>query len=284
MSEQTNQTTDTAEVNFEGMFQLDDDGVLIDDDAGETTPAAPAEEIPAPASEPDPAPAQEEKPETPPTATTTPQAFKVKYNGQERELTLDEAIVYAQKGMNYDHVKAERDEAMTAKKLIEDTAKSAGLSKDEFLQQLQAGIAQQRKNALSKQGIEGPAADQIVRAEQEKADLERQLAELKGQADSATAALAMQQRFSEFFKSHPDVDAKAIPQSVIDAISKGGDANAAYAVHERDLLKAELAKLQSELAAEKQNTKNRTTSPGSAAGTGAQKPENDPFLSGLRGL
>ncbi len=37
------------------------------------------------------------------------QTLKIKYNGKEQEISLDEARVLAQKGMNYDHVLAERD-------------------------------------------------------------------------------------------------------------------------------------------------------------------------------
>ena len=37
------------------------------------------------------------------------QTLTIKYNGEEREISLDEARILAQKGMNYDHVLQERD-------------------------------------------------------------------------------------------------------------------------------------------------------------------------------
>ena len=39
----------------------------------------------------------------------TGDTIKIKYNGEERSITLDEAKTLAQKGMNYDHVVSERD-------------------------------------------------------------------------------------------------------------------------------------------------------------------------------
>ncbi len=44
-----------------------------------------------------------------PESNENPQTLKIKYNGVEREISLDEARTLAQKGMNYDHVVQERD-------------------------------------------------------------------------------------------------------------------------------------------------------------------------------
>lgn len=39
----------------------------------------------------------------------TSEMLRIKYNGEERDISLDEARILAQKGLNYDHVLAERD-------------------------------------------------------------------------------------------------------------------------------------------------------------------------------
>lgn len=41
-------------------------------------------------------------------------SLKVKYNGAEQELTREEAVAFAQKGMNYDHIKEQLDQLKNA--------------------------------------------------------------------------------------------------------------------------------------------------------------------------
>jgi len=69
--------------------------------------------------------------ETEETETETepePPKHKIKYNGEEKELTVDELVTYAQKGMNYDHVKTEldalREETGVTKKEIAEITKA----------------------------------------------------------------------------------------------------------------------------------------------------------------
>ena len=58
------------------------------------------------------------------------QTLKVKYNGEEKELTFDEAVILAQKGMNYDKVTAERDTLRNSKEkqILEKFAKASGMN------------------------------------------------------------------------------------------------------------------------------------------------------------
>ena len=84
---------------------------LSDGDAEDTTPTEP-EEQPATESaveeqpqEPEPdaedtTPAEENSPET----EEKPQTITIQYDGQTKELTLDEAVTLSQKGMNYDRM------------------------------------------------------------------------------------------------------------------------------------------------------------------------------------
>lgn len=52
----------------------------------------------------------------------TEQRFKVKYNGQEQELTVDELIANAQKGMNYDHVRGDLEKERKTRAELETKA------------------------------------------------------------------------------------------------------------------------------------------------------------------
>ena len=59
-----------------------------------------------------------------------PQEITVKYNGEERKITLDEAKTYAQKGMNYDRIYAQRQDAHQVLDLL---ASQKGMSRDELI-------------------------------------------------------------------------------------------------------------------------------------------------------
>ncbi len=60
--------------------------------------------------------------------------LKIKYNGQERDITLDEARILAQKGMNYDHVVAERDTKYKRElDFLDRVAGEQGLSRAQYI-------------------------------------------------------------------------------------------------------------------------------------------------------
>lgn len=67
-----------------------------------------------------------------------PEFITVKYNGEERQISLEEAVVLAQKGMNYDHVVAERDSKYKRElDVLERYAAMSGMSRDEYVRRLE---------------------------------------------------------------------------------------------------------------------------------------------------
>jgi len=67
-----------------------------------------------------------------------PKTLTVKYNGEQMEISLEEAVVLAQKGMNYDHVVAERDSKYKRElDVLERYAAMSGLSRDEYVRRLE---------------------------------------------------------------------------------------------------------------------------------------------------
>lgn len=74
---------------------------------------------------------------------TTPAAeesgtLTVKYNGEEKKISLEEAAVLAQKGMNYDHVVAERDSKYKRElDVLERYASLSGMSRQEYVNRLE---------------------------------------------------------------------------------------------------------------------------------------------------
>ena len=62
----------------------------------------------------------------------------VKYNGEEKKISLEEAAVLARKGMNYDHVVAERDSKYKRElDVLERYASLSGMSRKEYLDRLE---------------------------------------------------------------------------------------------------------------------------------------------------
>lgn len=65
--------------------------------------------------------------------------LKIKYNGEERDITLDEARILAQKGMNYDHVVAERDTKYKRElDFLDRVAAREGLSRAQYIAKCEA--------------------------------------------------------------------------------------------------------------------------------------------------
>ncbi len=78
--------------------------------------------------------------------------LRIKYNGEEKDITLDEARVLAQKGMNYDHVLAERDTKYQRElSALDKAAASRGLTRAGFVEELERGTSGEIKKPSSEQ-------------------------------------------------------------------------------------------------------------------------------------
>ena len=117
MFEETNQTnmlfeemaqsiTHSDESDFEEEYDIADDKEQQDEEFGEVKEAGKGEKEPEELfDDQDDAASSVKKEED----SQPQELFRVKYNGKEYEMTRDEIIMNAQKGMNYDHVVSERD-------------------------------------------------------------------------------------------------------------------------------------------------------------------------------
>jgi len=198
--------------------------------------------------------------------------FTLKYLGETKTVSRDEAITLAQKGMDYDRIRQKFDELTTLHGMlnadknknderlsaIEELAKSGGYkSADDFLDNMQA------TKMSEQQGIDrGLALDRIK--------LERERREFKAQADvesnpEALAKKAEEKRkndFDEFAEEYKSVDPIKVSKEVWDAYRQGNCTLVqAYIKHENALLKAKLE-------ADKKTSENRGRSAGSRASVG----------------
>lgn len=204
------------------------------------------------------------EPETPEAAGS--QRYNLKFLGEDRKVSFDEMREYAEKGLNYDHVKEERDtlrervknidELEAASGFLKELAESGGTTVEELMESTRARLLVQKAEAEGKELSEADARAQ-VRANVKKQD--------------APAQKTVEQQRSEaiqrFIALYPGVKSEDIPQSVWDEAERMGDLIGPYQKYESQKLRDEIATL-------KQNQKNRERSTGSRRTVGATTPKD----------
>ncbi len=174
------------------------------------------------------------------------QTLRLKYNGEEMDLPVDEVVTLAQKGMNYDKVYARAQAAQDTRevRMIAQMAEVSGMEPEEYLDKLE----EQRFGDM----LGGMASGE---AEELPADADR---ELEG--------------FVEFVRKYPDID--ELPAEAAALVRRGVPPLYAYEAYEN-------ARLRAGIAAREADWKNRENTPGSAGSLG-ETADSDPFLTGFR--
>lgn len=180
--------------------------------------------------------------------------FTLKNRDETRQVTRDQVIAMAQKGWDYDTVRAERDQLRQYRKendstleMVRLSAQGKGMTVPEYLdhcrrQDLEQGRAQTGPGAGPGQGN---ALIQRFRQNARMQDMRR------------------------FLDAYPGVKAESIPQEVWAQVARGVSLVSAYAQHENQRLRAELA-------AERQDRANRARTPGGlGANSGGELDEID---------
>lgn len=206
------------------------------------------------------------------TAQPKPDAkLKLKYNGEEKEITTEEAITLAQKGMNYDHIKSELETLKNSEeaKILSDLAKEHGFKTGaEYLQSIRD---QARQEKISKRAVE--LENDGVPAEHAKRMAELELAnpQPSKQADPSP--------FLDLFKKYPETQEwktlEEFPEEVAKAIKAGENPIVAYADYKVKQALSEKDRLAAEIDAKQRTTGSLTT----------QAPETEPdvFRAGFWG-
>lgn len=215
----------------------------------------------------------------------TPEAetFTLKVNKEEKTYSREEVISLAQKGADYDRVKdqltqsrqnadelqSKLDSQQDAMSVLEELAKESQM-------EIPALLRSMRLSLLKKQGLSEEAANErLLRldAEKENAALKAAAAE---SATKETGAQRAQRETAEFRESYPDV---ALTQELLDALMSdvqgGMTLTKAYQKYETAQKDAQIADLQRQLEAEKQNKANIAASPGSQKDSGGKRSKSD---------
>lgn len=193
-----------------------------------------------------------------------PQLVPLKYNGESKEMPLDEVITLAQKGMNYDKVAAERDSLRnsTEIKLLRDLAQQNGLSVNDLLKNLQEANDNQHKARIFNEfKVKYPeATDELLtqltesefgkRTEQRKVELQ--------EIATKEAKSKQQQQITSFLEKFPTLDPKdVITDEIMTLVKSGATLIEAYQEKQLEAMQVQIAELQKQLEAHKQNEKNR---------------------------
>lgn len=156
-------------------------------------------------------------------------ALPVKYNGQEQTLSREQAIEYAQKGMNYDHVAGELKQLREAPEftVIDQLARSAGMTRSEYVEQLKGELERQEVEKYIRQGIPEDYAKQLLENRRRADETQAQMDDMKKELEDLKAREASAMRWGAFLQKHPDVSSfDALPDEVKARVSgRGGPGN-----------------------------------------------------------
>jgi len=207
--------------------------------------------------------------------------IKVKYNHEEKELALDEAVPLVQKGMNYDKLQERLQQLETDPRLqfVEDMAQQFNMTVPEYLDAVKAQREEARIQELVEQGISQELAQEMLENRKFREQFE---SEKKAKAEEAKK----NKEYDEFFEYYrqangKDFDPKAneIPNSVWEATQNGIPLKFAYMQHENSQLKQQLQTL-------KQNESNKQKAPvGSVTAHGSTEVAGDDlFMQGFNSI
>lgn len=230
--------------------------------------------------------------ETAPQETPSESFLKVKYDKQDRDLTKDEAVAYAQKGMNYDrlneHYSKLNEQFNTMNARLEELASQVGLDVGAYLTKLGEAQANFEVNKrLNELKATYPQADEALLKQLAQNDVEKaralKLAEQQTKIQQSDLAQRgnLERQVEHFKELYPDITLQDIAKNeeVLDLMRNGYTLLEAYQVTQ-----AKIAKANAEADAKKQeiinkNNANKQRVYGNTDSVGDV--ENDPFLAGL---
>ena len=221
------------------------------------------------------------------TAEKETDQFTLKHLDETKTVSREEVVTLAQKGMDYDRLKAKSEERFMAleseKKLAEtrisifdEIAKRGGFRDvDELVENIQA-------EQLAEQiGTDKETALKQVRLEKKEKEL---LEKEQRLTTEKTSRNKVDDDARAFIDKHPSVDFNAIPKEVWDKVNSGESLLNAYDEFMTEKAQNELAaeneRLKAELEAAKKNADNKSRSTGSATSAGKDS-VSDPWISDL---
>lgn len=243
-------------------------------DAGDESAEADAESAPAGSGGAETAENAENTAETAdPKAEEGHQLYTLKSPKGERQCGIDEVLTLANKGMDYDGVREDRD---SLREFLTELAQSGGMSTEELIDSTRARMLVQKRQA---EGNPISETDALFTVQRERAEKKAARAAETAKAEKQTR----NRMISDFIAEFPDVQATDIPNSVWAESRETGNLAAAYRKYANNQKDAELQRLKKEIETLKQNKKNKERSTGSMRSSGVSS-SADPFEEGWNSL
>lgn len=213
--------------------------------------------------------------------------FPVKWLDETKELTREEVIRYAQKGMDYDRTK----QALHALREEADALRAFKTEHEAQIEELTAYLKESGKTSLndvlddlriSTLIGKGDSAD-LAREKIRAARLERQLAaNTQRQTEQDESSRKAKADLEAFQKEYPDVRVdKALLKELGDDLTATGNLTRAYERLQRRKLEADNAALRKQLEAGKQKASNKRRTTGSQKSSGSAAGKRDPLIAAL---
>ena len=154
--------------------------------------------------------------------------------GREIEVTEEDLIALAQKGMDYDYqrkqteqLKAQYESADGILEIIDAEARSQGMTRAQYTQYMQNYIRENQVNAYIANGMTEADARRKVEVDQANNAAAAKYAEMQRQQEIANAEQnRTNQMLVQFAMKYPEV--KTLPQEVLDRVKVGEHAIVAY--------------------------------------------------------
>lgn len=206
------------------------------------------------------------------------ETFTIKVNKEERTVSRDEMITLAQKGADYDRVKASAEQAKSdntalreqvaemseAFDLLKSLAEHSKCTVPELLDAFR--VNRYKGDGMSEETARERVAKEKVERELNALKAQQQAAQNKPDTDRAKRDV------EEFRKLYPDVQlTEELVDSLVEDVQAGMSLTQAYQKKEAARKDEEIRTLKAELEAEKKNRENRASSPGSQKDSGAKR-------------
>jgi len=190
------------------------------------------------------------------------QLFELKHLGEVKKVGKDEIVTLAQKGLDYEHIRQERDGNKVYRDFLQELADKQKTTPESLMDTIRANLLVEDEKAAGRTMDQATALERVkLGRERKEFEAERQ----KGTAQQEQETETEKRRrdgFLQFAREYPKVDVKTIPKEVWEKVNAGGNLADAYARYESRVLREENEKL-------KQNQSNKEKSTGSRKTAGA---------------
>lgn len=190
------------------------------------------------------------------------QTYTLKSPKGEKQCTLDEVMAYANKGLDYDGLKQDRDRLRGHEDFLKSLAEASNLTVDELIDNTNARIYKDKMQSEGKEVSDFEALHAV----------QRERASKTAEAETARSATEEQQKtimIDAFMKEFPDVKASEIPEAVWRKAHETGDLASSYREHVYSEKDAKIAELEAKIKTLEINRKNKERSTGSQKSYGS---------------